>query len=190
MNKKLTPIETVDLLISTYPELKQAKNMLQSFLDESKVQIIEIRNIKSGASGVSLHDKVVIHSRILKRPVYRALYIIFHEIAHQYQYKKYGVKKMYSFYNNKISLQEAVNFMKKCEDTADRFAISKLKQLKRSGIENLDDIYTLGKGAYSNTPLSYFEEFIVQLRDTIRNNSEDPNKVSAMLYNTFVEAMY
>lgn len=189
MNKKLTPIELVDLLVYKYPELEQAKNRLLSFLNESKVRIIEMKHIKSGALGVSLHDRVIIDPKLLKRSLYYTLYIIFHEIAHQYQYKKYGVEKMYSFYNNEISLQETVNFMKKCEDTADRFAISKVKQLERSGIANLKGVYNL-KPNYKNLPLIYFEQFITQLRSIIGSNSKDYNKVSAILYNIFVEAMY
>ena len=43
-----------------------------------------------GASGISKTDKCVIADKILSRPIENALYVILHEVSHQYQYSKYG----------------------------------------------------------------------------------------------------
>ena len=102
---------------------------VEKFITESNCSKIEFSNFKIAALGVALHDFVLINKILLNANLEHALFVIFHETAHQYQYKKYGEDIMYDCYLGEISDNDAAKFMKKTEEVADEFAIRKIKQL-------------------------------------------------------------
>lgn len=175
--------EFVTYLLKNKPQLKPYTSIIEDFILKSKVENIEIRSL--AGLGMCLHDKLVLNPSVFSQPIRNLLYTIFHEIAHQYQYKKYGVKKMYYFYRNDISASEAAVFMKEVELTADRLANLKLRQLSKAGLE-IGKVDSTEGGAYKYISVNYFEDFIIKLREKLGTQDNDYKKISALLYNYFI----
>jgi len=111
-----------------------------------------------------------------------ALFVIFHEVAHQYQYKKYGVEKMIEVYNNEISLEDAAKFMKDIELIADNFASRKIRQLQNMG---LIDGKFISPEIYKNVPESQIVNLIKNLRIQLSGrNITSPDDISNYFYNS------
>ena len=101
---------------------------INKFIENSECQKITVEPLKMGM-GVSLDDRVILNSTIFNNNLPNFLFILFHEIAHQYQFKKYGAEKMYECYLGNVSLMDSAIFMKKIEMVADEFAKRKLREL-------------------------------------------------------------
>lgn len=131
--------------------------------------------------GISLSDKLVLSPIIFNFSLSRFLFILFHELAHQYQFKKYGEEIMYDVYNNKITVKDAALFMKNVEDVADEFGMRKLQQLRRLGVINYKD-NEIDMG-YGNTPNKYYF-LIEEVRKLLKEkNITDSAEISEILYN-------
>ena len=168
-------------MVSSYPETEDFKDIIISTIEESRCKEIKIEPIKNGF-GISLSDKLVLSPIIFNFSLSRFLFILFHELAHQYQFKKYGEEIMYDVYNNKITVEEAALFMKNVEDVADEFGVRKLQQLRRLGFINYKDI-EIDKG-YENATPSRFYFLIDQVRKLLKEkNITDSSEISEILYN-------
>lgn len=156
-------------------------NKIKDFIRKSGVVDLEISPIKN-ASGVALDNKVTINPKVFEYPITRLLYIIFHEVAHAYQFKKYGKTKKWNMYFNEQPVEESAKFMKYLENIADEFAIRKLRELANLGmITKLDTklIYP----EYSSIPLNYYIKFIKFFREKISNAGiTDPQQINDLLY--------
>jgi len=180
INEALTePTEGLDTFIESmidiYPKLESYRDRIEDFINKSDCKKIRFEHFYS-AAGFSLFDGVIINSAVLHQfSETKFLYALFHEIAHQYQYKKYGEKKMYEFYIGEVPIEELAKFMQLIEKTADKFAIGKLKQL---------GFGWSGKGVYEDVPLSHFIKFIAQIREKIKTEGiTDYRNVSKFMYN-------
>ena len=80
-----------------------------------------------------IEEKIIATNVVATLILPKALYIIFHEIAHQYQFKKYGADKMYECYTGDLSDEEAADLIKRVEEVADEFALKKVRQLINLG---------------------------------------------------------
>ena len=114
-------VDFVETLKSTYEMSDELADFVVDFIEKSNCQKIEFADFKYYALGVALHNGVLINNVVLNRSLEFALFVIFHEVAHQYQYKKYGEEKMYELYKDEISIEEGAKFMKEIELTADNF---------------------------------------------------------------------
>ena len=178
----------MDYLIDTYPNVEQFKDIVRNFIEESGCQNIEIKNINYGAAGLALHDKVVINPIVFNHHLNYAAYVIFHEIAHQYQYKKYGRDKMYSLYLGELPIDDAVKFLRNTETIADQFSIRKCRQLHKLGL--LDRVGLVEKGGYDNLPDILLKSMLVKFRNLLRNKGvTNPEKVSEIMYNSIVNGV-
>ena len=180
INEALTePTEGLDTFIESmidiYPKLESYRDRIEDFINKSDCKKIRFEHFRA-AAGFSLFDGVVINSGVLGYfSTNKFLYALFHEIAHQYQYKKYGEEKMYDFYLGEIPIENLAKFMQSCELTADRFAIGKLRQLGFKWTE---------KGVYDDVPLSHFIKFIEEIRGKVKEKGiTDYRKISEFLYN-------
>ena len=90
-----TFIDTIDLQYEISDEIRE---FLFDFISNSDCKKIEFANFKMGVMGIALHSGVMINKMILSRNLEFLLFVIFHEIAHQYQFKKYGKDIMYNCY--------------------------------------------------------------------------------------------
>lgn len=167
-----------------YPDSVYAMNTIADFIRKSGCQKIEFIKFKYPALGAALHDRVILNSELLNYNFTYFLYAVFHEIAHQYQYKKYGIDKMYGAYVGEISVKDAAKFMKYVENVADEFAIRKLREIVKLHGEHIKLHVNLIKKNYENTPLSQFENLIISFIEIIKDsNITNKEEISEILYN-------
>jgi hypothetical protein len=118
----------------------------------------------------------------LNYPLPKFLFILFHELAHQFQYKKYGEEKMLELYLQRISISEAAKFMFNVENVADEFGVRKIQSLKRKGLIDFSKNDVI-KG-YENSSPSKLEFFIRGFREQIKSAKiNDTKEISEFLYN-------
>jgi hypothetical protein len=174
-------------LSEKHPDSVYVMKFLSDFIVKSECQRIEFGKFKISAHGASLVDRVIINEDVLTHPLSYVLYVIFHEIAHQYQYKKYGIDKMYDLYLGKIPINEGAIWLKQIEEVADDFAFRKLRQLVKSTDKIKLDISKLKKN-YDNIPLEKYKKLVEFTISLIKNeNYTDKNEISEILYNNIVK---
>ncbi len=120
----------LNILLVAKPNL--CKNIilkLSDFIISSGCIEIEFRKMSSRAMGISKTDICVLNSDVLLIPDEYTLYIILHEISHQYQYKKYGKNIALDIYLDTIDLETAAKKLLAIEQVADRLAIAKLNSI-------------------------------------------------------------
>lgn len=155
-------------------------DFVKQFIEESNCKRINFSNFKMPAMGLALESGVLINSMALNKPLPFLLFLIFHEVAHQYQFKKYGENIMYDCYLGDISEREAAEFMKHTEEVADDFADRKIRQLQKL---KLIGPYTPPQ-MYKNVPIQQISMMINNYRNDMRiKNIDSPKKVSEYFYN-------
>ena len=170
----------LDRILLTYPQTENYIDKIQSFIEKSNCKKIEVSKFKHPAMGLALHNGVLFNEMIFSMPLSRFLFIVFHEIAHQYQYKKYGDEKMYEFYLGDIPVQEAAKVMKEIEIIADEFALRKTREFVKLG---LIDKVPSPAGIYKYAHLSHFENLITQIKNILEEDG-------VMDYDGIVETFY
>jgi hypothetical protein len=114
---------------------------LIDFIVSSGCRAIEFRKMSNRAMGISKTDVCILNYDVLKLPDEYTLYIILHEVAHQYQYRKHGKNLVLDVYLESTPLEEAAKKLLLVEQIADRLAIAKLnKILKKNDIEIVNPI--------------------------------------------------
>ena len=171
-------------LKSKFPDHVDLLDDLQAFIMTSGCPAIEFDTLY-GASGISKTDKCVINRNVLQRSLENALYVILHEISHQYQYSKYGKDVMWDAYNSIIDIEQAVDLLMNIELAADRLAVLKtLSLLKKYGVENTKAI----QSTYSKTSRSYFKSHLESLRDAVKEKGIDSIEgANELMYNKLKE---
>jgi hypothetical protein len=170
-------------IMETYPETESFIGSIESFIRNSNCKKIEVAAFKYPALGLSMHNGVLFNQFIFKQQLPDFLFIVFHEIVHQYQYKKYGDEKMYEFYSDEIDVKDAAIAMKKIEIIADEFANRKVREFIKLGFINGPNKKSLFS-IYKDVPLHHFEKLITQTKDTIKlKNVSGFDKISEIFYN-------
>ena len=156
-------------------------NKIKEFVVNSDCKRIIVQNIRMGEA-LALSDRLVISPRVFTKPLSMFLFILFHEVAHQYQYKKYGEDKMYSVYVGDTSIEDAAEFMKNTEIVADEFATRKVREFVKSGLIPEKD--ATFNGMFKNIPIQSIMGMIQQFRTVIKQgNITKPSDVSEFFYN-------
>ena len=184
LNEATENIESfLDTLQKRFPEVSKFRDVLFDFIEKSECKKIEYGRMKVSVGGLALHNGVLINENVLDRSLGDNIFVIFHEIAHQYQFKKYGADKMYELYIGEMSLKDGVEFMKKVELVADEFATRKIKQLQKMGF--LDKNYESPQ-VYKNVPDFQFSMLIDNFKRTFKQKGvTNPEQVSTTIYNMF-----
>jgi hypothetical protein len=182
----LEATEGLDEFLET---LKNELKLSDKLIDEVK-SIFEKTDCKkvslemlSGPDGLALHNKLVINPQIFKKynPT-QALFIIFHELAHQYQFKKYGAEKMMGLYLNEVPLDDAAEAMAKYEAVADEFGVRKVRELNQKGL--LDSKHPPLKGYGNNPSASRFKYMLHIIRTELtRKGVDNIDKAAEYIYN-------
>lgn len=102
---------------------------LIDFIVSSGCRAIEFRKMSNRAMGISKTDICILNYDVLKIPDEYTLYIILHEVAHQYQYRKHGKNLVLDVYLESTPLDEAAKKLLRIEQIADRLAIAKLNNI-------------------------------------------------------------
>jgi hypothetical protein len=179
----------IDQIVRKYPEIEEHKDIIKSNIEKSGCQNIGFEPM-SMASGLSLHNRVVISSALLEdgiRPnpngLSNLMYIIFHEIAHQHQYNKYSKELIYDMYTGEIETEGALKFLKYIENVADQFGLRKCRELKSMGVIPTNQ-RILEKGGYDNYTDAMFENYLNMLKSKIQEAGiTDPEDISEFIYN-------
>jgi len=171
----------IDVITSRHEMSDELIEKVKDFISQSNCKKIEFANFKMPAMGVALHDGVLINKIALNQRLEYLLFIIFHETAHQYQFKKYGEDIMYECYLGDISVEEAAKLMKHTEEVADEFAGKKIKQLQKQGL--LDKGF-IPPSLYKNAPISQIIAMVGFYRSQLKQqNITTPDKISEFFYN-------
>ena len=169
-------------LTEAHPELEPHIGIIKKFILDSGCRKIEIREIKLNALGASLSSGVIIDPSVLRSLKERTLYTVFHEIVHQYQYRKYGEDVVENLFLANDNEDDAVTFLRKTELVADRYAIKKCRELAKLGV--LDPRFIPKYGNYKHYSRGQFRTYLNTFRDICRkNNITDHKKVAEMFYN-------
>jgi len=154
---------------------------LMNFIEKSNCKKIEFAKFNYPAFGLALHNGVMINSTMVGGSLNFLVFVIFHEIAHQFQFKKYGDKIMYGVYSGDVSIDEAAKFMKHAEEVADEFAMRKIRELQKKGL--IDDRYK-PTSPYTNISVHSIKSMISGFRKQLENqNLSSPNEISKFFYN-------
>jgi hypothetical protein len=171
----------IDLMVEKYPQSKDYVDVIKKFIEDSDCKRIDVGPMMHGY-GVSLSDRVLINVASFHVEFPMFLFIVFHEIAHQFQYKKYGEKKMYEVYLGDVDIQEGAKWMKEYEIVADEFALRKVRQLQKLGAIQPNE--TLFKPFYKIVPIQHFINLIMQIKSEIKQQGiTDPSEISELIYN-------
>lgn len=173
--------EVINKIKETYKISDEFLDVIKQFILNSDCKKITFEPIKMG-DGVSLSDRVILHPKILKNGLPKFLFILFHEIAHQYQFKKYGGEKMYDCYVGKIQIKDACKLMKNVELVADEFASRKMREFAKLGFISEND--TTYKGFYKDIHPDNFYMLISGVKDMIKKQRlSNPEEISEFFYN-------
>jgi hypothetical protein len=165
---------------ASYPEIIEFWDVIENHIQKSGVKKIELGKLRMGIA-VALINGIIFSENVYKQPLPLFLFSVFHEFAHQYQFKKYGKEKMLKLYTNEMSIQEAAKLMKEIELVADEFATRKLRELQKYGfLKNI----IIPNGFYKQMPLSTFEKTIEYLKSQIKDlRLTSPDEISNVFYN-------
>ena len=170
----------LDEISSKHNMSDELRDFVKQFIEESDCKRINFSGFKMPVMGLALESGVLINKMALNDTLPFLLFLIFHEVAHQYQFKKYGEDIMYNCYLGEISDTEAAEFMKHTEEIADDFSSRKIRQLQKL---NLIGSYTPPQ-MYKNVPIQQITMMINNYREDMRRkNIDSPKKVSEYFYN-------
>lgn len=169
----------IKTLKDTFKENHSVIDDLKDYIVKSGCEAIGFDTLY-GASGISKTDKCVISDKILSRPIENVLYVILHEVSHQYQYSKYGKDVMWDSYNSNIDIEKAVDLLMNIELVADRLAIIKSKHLLDSnGVKN----YKQATAVYPKMSRQYFKNHLESLRKSVSDkNISNVDGVNNMMH--------
>jgi hypothetical protein len=176
--------EFMKRLNEAFPEHPGVLDDLESYIVSSGCPAIAFETLY-GAQGISKTDKCIVSDQVLKSSIEKALYVILHEISHQYQYAKYGKNVMWDAYNSRIDIEQAVDLLMNIELVADRLAVLKTAQILRSNrINDFKPVTSL----YKNLSRSYFKSHLEGLRKAVTEKGVDSIEgANEILYNKLKE---
>lgn len=164
---------------SIYYKLKEylteeSIDLFYTFLHKSGCNKIEIERFKRDKLGFSELGNIYLNTSIFELPIHYFLYIVLHEISHQYQYKKYGKDFTLKYYLNP-SLYE--DFWK-IEVIADRLAIIKTLQIlrKNNPESNLKLISVYNTEDKKESIKKYLEDLNKEINSLGINTIDEINK--------------
>lgn len=165
--------------LEIYPEIIEYWHIIENHIRESGVKKIEVGKLRMGIA-VSFINGIIFSETVFQQPLPLFLFSVFHEFAHQYQFKKYGKEKMLELYTNEISIQEGAKIMKEIELVADEFATRKLREIQKYGfLRNI----SLPSGVYKQMPLTTFEKTTQYLKSQIKDlGLTSPDEISNVFY--------
>lgn len=117
--------------------LPQLQKDIQDFIKSSGCKDFKFLPLNPITGGISAPNYCIISTNLNHIPLNVYLYIILHEIAHQFQYKKYGNNVALPVYDS-TPIEESLTILLFLEGQADRLAIKKLKELNKKHNLNLE----------------------------------------------------
>ena len=135
---------------------------------------------------MALHDKLVLSPRILTKSLEDFIFVLFHEVAHEYQFKKYGAEKMLELYLGDMSDEDGAKFMKKTEDVADEFGERKVREYVKLGILKPNALSIHGE--HKNRTVGEYLQQVKQTKIFIKSQGiRTAKEASEFMYNMMVQ---
>ena len=139
-------------------------NELGEFIKKSGCKQIGFERMSNRALGISKTDKCVISTKVFDLPLHYLIYVILHEVSHQYQYTKHGENMVLDVYLNDLNIDKAARKLLRVEQVADRFAIMKLNNILKNNNISAD----LVKSRYLEiTDLTHIKNHITKIRSEV-----------------------
>jgi predicted metal-dependent hydrolase len=142
---------------------------LTQFIINSGCPSIRFDYLSLKALGVSKTDECIISYKVLDLPIDYVLYIILHEVAHQYQYKKYGKNMVLEVYKNEITIDTAIEKLLYFEKQADRLAIKKLNSIVKKS--NTKIVVNIIPRYLNMNNFDYIRGYIQNIRSEVTNKN-------------------
>lgn len=170
------------LTISKSTDIKKSVlNEIESFILKSECTLIRFENLSKKAAGISKTDECIISTIVFRFPMEYMLYMILHEISHQYQYKKYGKNLVLDVYLNETTLQEASEKLLNIEKIADRFALMKMNRIFKNN--NVISKINPTPRYLNITDITKMKEHVQSMRDEVSKlNLETIESINNHLY--------
>jgi|LauGreDrversion4_2_1035121.scaffolds.fasta_scaffold07279_10 hypothetical protein len=161
--------------LMTRQDLLSYQADIEKFIGKSGCTKIDFEELSPKCGGISIPGKCIISTTIIQFPMEVLLYILFHEIAHQYQYRKHGRDLMLDAYLS-LPIGEAAEELLRIESIADRLAMLKLRSV--IGGESLPPYRY-----YRNASIEYFERHIEKIRKSAEElENRDIDSINEMIY--------
>jgi hypothetical protein len=130
------------------------------------------------APGMAKTDKLILSEMLFRsaRGTGYLLFTIFHELAHFYQYRKYGHDFALSIYTNDISqIEQDVDKLLEIENTANKFGLMKASYyLRKYGID-ASDLEGIASGTYSDR--SKVIDHVKKIKDAVEGMEPDQRSI-------------
>jgi len=156
---------------------------IKNDIEASNCEKIEWGGFTIPAAGLSLPHGVLLNNMLLgKVSLPLLLFIIFHEIGHQHQYRKYGEEFALKIYQDDIDMSEAIRIMKNTESVADQFSLRKCREFSKLGML---DITKLPKApGYENMDEKGFTDYVNMIKNKIKESGlTSSEEIGTMMYN-------
>lgn len=172
--------EFISTLNEAYPGNDDLFKELSDYIINSGCPAIKFEAIY-GAQGISKTDECIINKSVLKSNISNVLYVILHEISHQYQYSKYGKNVMWDAYNSNIDIDTAVDLLINIELVADKLAFLKTNNMIRNhNVKNTDKVTPF----YNKMDKSYYKKHLERLRDEVsKKGMTSVDQINDYMYN-------
>jgi hypothetical protein len=120
----------LDKLFTAYPfrQVQPIRKDLKDIIIKSRCPHITYGDI-GHTGGIAKSDGVIISNKMFNTQFNNHLFVILHEISHQYQYSKHGEELAMQIYKQNIPVEMAATVLRHIEDTADRLARQMMNRL-------------------------------------------------------------
>ena len=173
-----------DLLRSFIRDLgeEKGKQLAEDVDGEIKAIGIPYRFEAISALGIAKHDVCIISKYALGYNVSNIMFVLFHELAHYYQYRKYGNDFAMAVYmGDESEIDKGVEKLKQIESTADKF--SRLKSSYYINKYKIDKPVTMSGygGKFIDASL---KSYLVKIRGVIKEMKYTTiTEINEYLYN-------
>lgn len=138
-----------------------AANALYDFYYNSNCKEVYLEEFTDNKLGFSDYKKIYLNPLVLDLPIHYFLYVFLHEVAHQYQYKKYGKKYVLDLYLNKDTYQK----FWEVEVVADRLSIRKTTEILNKNKK--DNIIKLTSTYNTESKKEYIKKYLEEIQNEI-----------------------
>ena len=129
-------MDFINIITEHYKISDELKCYIEDTIVNSGCQDIQFKKLNPKYFGLSSHDGVIISDNLLNMSLPLFLFILFHELTHQLQFKKYGDDML--IYLKNIPDESVSNFILKQEIIADRLSSLKIHHLQNKGLLSKD----------------------------------------------------
>jgi hypothetical protein len=158
-------IEFIDQIRSNRPDiLEKDLTSIKDFIKDSGCKHIRFETLSDRAMGISKTNECVVSWKLLELPIEYLIYILLHEVSHQYQYKKWGKNFMLGPYLKEMNLDEAAEFLLWAEKIADRLSILKTKEILGSDIDIVPRYLRVND-------LTQIKKYLIEIREEVKESS-------------------